>query len=216
MKLNNCVNLLGSRVTSQSDLQAGKKVLSSRNTSNLSSHVSSSPPKVSRFDSRVNLSSSNGDSDCADASGVPPAVCQSVVVMIPVPKLTCSCSRLMGRHYYTLLVPLTILRGIAFGLPLFIMVAVITLYPVALLGGSIRVCLIRNYNILFLDHIVLNGLLCLVLLCCSVMAWYVRAAILEDFLTVGCPCGLTTNMMFFYRRQFAVTIHFVIVIVLPQ
>ena len=40
--------------------------------------MSSSLPDVSRFDSHVNLSSSNGDSDCADASGVPPAVCQSI------------------------------------------------------------------------------------------------------------------------------------------
>ena len=53
-------------------------MLSNRNISNLSSHASSPPPEASRFDSRVNLSSSNGDSDCADASGIPPAVCQSV------------------------------------------------------------------------------------------------------------------------------------------
>ena len=50
-------------------------------------------------------------------------------------------------------------HGIHAGLQLFIMQAVIILYPVVLLGDSILICSIKNCNTLFLAHTLLNGLL---------------------------------------------------------
>ena len=73
MRLGKCINLLASRVASQSDLPAESTVLSNRDVStDLSSHVSLSS-EASRFDSNVLLSASTCVSTCSDVIENSPA-----------------------------------------------------------------------------------------------------------------------------------------------
>ena len=209
MRLGKCINLLVSRVASQSDLLAESTVLSNRDISaDLSSHVSLSS-EASRFDSNVQLCTSTCVSTCSAVIQNPPtAGCNGCN---DVDGLMCKAYGPLCCH---LMVPLLVLHGFNGGTLSFIIGIVTICCLVALLARNMLNFLIRNCNILCLGPFQLSEWLCLVPLCYNMIIWWIKPVMSEDFLSVACSCGMMVILMFFYKRRFAVTKYSILAFIL--